>query len=72
MNNGMPSISHIPFSDFKQAFEAEYMTIHSDILLTTMDLYTPKKDNKCYNHSLSFMQASCMGKSHLIDHSAKY
>ena len=37
-----------------------------------MDLYTPKKDDKCYNRSLSFVQASYMGKSRLVDHSAKY
>jgi hypothetical protein len=58
-------------SDFKQAFETEYAAPFPDILLTTMDLYTPRKGVTYYNRSLSIVQSSGMGKSRLVDHSAR-
>jgi hypothetical protein len=64
-------LSLIPHtSDFKQAFETKYVARFPDILLTTMDLYTPRKDMESYKRSFSIVQSSGMGKSRLVDHSA--
>jgi hypothetical protein len=48
-----------------------YSAPYPTILLTTMDLYTPRKGDKYYNRSFSIVQSSGMGKSRLVDHSAK-
>jgi len=62
-------IPHVP--DFKQAFEVEYSAPFPDILLNTMDLYSPLLGGRYYNRSFSIVQSSGMGKSRLVDHSAK-
>jgi len=60
-------------SDFKQAFETAYAAPFPDILLKTMDRYTPRRtvEHKYYNRSFSMVQSSGMGKSRLVDHSAR-
>ena len=57
--------------DFKQAFETKYAAPFPDILLSTMDHYAINKTTKYYNRSFSIVQSSGMGKSRLVDHSAK-
>jgi hypothetical protein len=42
-----------------------------NILLTTMDQYTPARAEDYYNRSFTIVQSSGMGKSRLVDHSAK-
>jgi len=64
------SLAHYTL-DFKQAFKTEFAARYPDLLLSVMDQYPPNAPTKYYNRSLSIIQSSGMGKSRLVDHSAK-